>query len=217
MRSIPGEPSPFVATYSIAWHGIPAGTSTLELKRTATDKEYLYTSTDHAHGLFRLVFPHGIRQSSRFRLEGAQVVPLAFESSGAGENATVQFDWKINRVTGTAKGKLLDRPLQPGTQDPLSVQIALMLALQAGQPPTAFWMLDTDEIDRFEYVRHAQTTLDTRLGKLLTVLYTSHRPGSDRTTYLWLAPALDYMPARAEQRIKDTTQLSFEIQAFKRD
>jgi Protein of unknown function (DUF3108) len=209
------QPAPFVATYTVSWHGINAGSSTLELRRATADS-YLYTSTDTAWGVFRLAFPHALRQSSRFRVEAGEVQPLAFEAAGPGNAVLAQFDWRIGRVTGTAKGKLLDLKLQPGTQDPLSVQIAIMLKLQAHAAPNSFWMLNTDEIDRFEYVRHAETTLDTPLGKLRTILYTSHAPGSDRTTYLWLAPALDYMPARAEQRVKGSTQLALAIRGFTR-
>jgi len=209
------DPAPFVATYTIAWHGVAAGSSTLELRETAP-RLYLYTSTDNAFGLFRLAFPHALRQSSRFRIAAGEVEPLAFQTGGAGNDVIAQFDWNIGQVTGLAKGKLLDLKLQPGTQDPLSVQIAIMLKLEARDAPDAFWMLNTDEIDRFQYVRHEATTLDTPLGKLHTILYTSHEAGSSKTTYLWLAPALDYMPARAEQRVKGETQVSLEIQAFKR-
>ena len=208
-------PTPFVATYTIAWHGITAGTSTLELQSTAP-QTYLYTSTDKAYGLFRLAFPHPLRQSSRFRLTAGRIEPLAFQAGGAGNDVMAQFDWQDAHVTGMAKGKLLDLKLQPGTQDPLSVQIAIMLALQAHAAPESFWMLNTYEIDRFEYRRHEEATLDTPLGKLRTILYTSHAPGSSKTTYLWLAPALDYMPARAEQHVKGSTQVALEIQAFKR-
>jgi len=90
-----------------------------------------------------------------------------------------------------------------------------MLKLQAQNVPNSFWMLNTDEIDRFQYVRHEESTLDTPLGKLHTILYTSHQPGSNKTTYLWLAPALHYMPARAEQRVKGSTQVALQIRAFK--
>lgn len=213
----PSQPTPFVATYAIAWHGITAGSSTLELQQTAPQM-YLYTSTDNASGVFRLAFPDALRQSSRFRVTAGGVQPLAFQAAGGpGKNdVTAQFDWKTGQATGTAKGKLLNLKLQPGTQDPLSVQIALMLALQAQQPPGSFWMLNTDEIDHFEYVRHEESALTTPLGKLRAILYTSHQPGSNRTTYLWLAPALDYMPVRAEQHVKGSTQLSLEIRAFKR-
>ncbi len=209
----PSKPVPFVATYTITWHGVAAGSSTLELRKTAPHL-YLYTSTDNAYGFFRLAFPHALRQSSRFRVAAGEVEPLAFQTGGAGNDVIAQFDWDIGQVTGTAKGKLLDLKLQPGTQDPLSVQIAIMLKLQARDAPDAFWMLNTDEIDRFRYVRHEETTLDTPLGKLRTILYTSHKAGSDKTTYMWLAPALDYMPARAEQRVKGSTQVSLDIQAF---
>ncbi|MGB6485661.1 MAG: DUF3108 domain-containing protein [Steroidobacteraceae bacterium] len=209
------RPVPFVATYTITWHGLAAGSSTLELRETAPQL-YLYTSTDNAYGLFRLAFPHALRQSSRFRITAGEVEPLAFQAGGTGNDVIAQFDWNIGQVTGTAKGKLLDLKLQPGTQDPLSVQIAIMLKLEARDAPDAFWMLNTDEIDRFQYVRHEKATLDTPLGELHTILYTSHEAGSDKTTYLWLAPALDYMPARAEQHVKGSTQVSLEIQAFKR-
>ena len=208
------QPAPFVATYSIGWHGITAGSSTLELRETAPQL-YLYTSTDSASGVFRLAFPRPLRQSSRFRITADGVEPLDFQAGGAGNDVMAQFDWKSRRVTGMAKGKLLALKLQPGTQDPLSVQIAIMLALQAQNAPESFWMLNTDEVDRFQYVRHEQTTLDTPLGKLQTILYTSHQPGSSKTTYLWLAPVLHYMPARAEQRVKGKAQVSLEIRAFK--
>ena len=77
------QPVPFVATYAITWHGVPAGSSTLELRQTAPQL-YLYTSTDEAYGVFRLAFPHPLRQSSRLRIAGGEVEPLAFQAAGAG-------------------------------------------------------------------------------------------------------------------------------------
>ena len=209
------KPAPFVATYTVAWHGVTAGTSTLELGETAP-QSYVYTSTDTAWGVFRLVFPHALRQSSRFRIRAGEVEPLSFEAAGPGNPVMAQFDWNDGRVTGMAKGKRLDLKLQPGTQDPLSVQIAIMLELQSGDAPESFWMLNTDEIDRFQYARQGEATLDTPLGRLRTILYTSHAPGSDKTTYLWLAPVLGYMPARAEQRVKGSTRISLAIRTFTR-
>lgn len=208
------QPVPFVATYRISWHGVTAGTSTLQLRETAPQL-YLYTSTDKAYGVFRLAFPHPLRQSSRFRVDAGEVRPLTFQTGGAGNEVMAQFDWKAGQVTGMAKGKLLDLKLKAGTQDPLSVQVAIMLKLLAHDAPDSFWMLNTDEIDRFQYVRHEESTLDTPVGKLRTILYTSHQPGSDKMTYLWLAPALHYMPARAEQHVKGSTQVSLEIRAFR--
>ena len=208
-------PPAFVATYSIAWHGITAGTSRLTLSETSPG-QYRYHSSDHASGLFRLFFHRALQQESRFTLVNGEVRPLSFRAEGHGPTEQVTFDWTRGRVTGTAKGKPLDLKLQPGTQDPGSVQIALMMALLAGRPPSSFWMLNTDVIDRFEFVRRGEATLDTPLGRLHTLLYTSHHAGARRTTYMWLAPSLDYLPARLEQHRGDSTLFSLNILSFRK-
>ena len=211
----PVSPATFVATYSIAWHGITAGTSTLTLTRTSPGN-YRYTSSDHATGLFRLFFHQAIRQESRFTISDGEVRPLSFEAEGHGPAERVTFDWTRGRLTGTAKGKPLDLKLEPGTQDPGSVQIALMLAFLAGKPPSSFWMLNTDVINQFQFMRQGKAMLHTPLGRLHTLIYTSHHDKARRTTYMWLAPSLDYLPARLEQRRGDGTLYSLTIRSFKR-
>ena len=210
------KPPTFVATYSVAWHGITAGESTLTLAETAPG-EYRYSSVDHAHGLFALFLPHAITQESRFRLVDGQIQPLSFRSQGGGPAEDVRFDWTSGRVSGTAKKKHIDLKLEPGTQDPGSVQIALMMAFLAGKPPPSFWMLNTDVINQFEFVRRGEATLDTPLGKLQTVLYTSHHAKARRTTYMWLAPSLDYLPARLEQRRGNDVLFSLNILSYRKE
>ncbi len=209
------QPPTFVATYSIAWHGITAGGATLTLVRTGPDV-YRYRSVDRADGLFRLFVGKGITQESRFRLVGGEIQPLSFRSWGGGPPQNVRFDWTSGRVIGTAKHKRIDLKLEPGTQDPGSVQIALMLAFLQGHPPASFWMLNTDVINRFQFVRRGTATLATPLGPLATVLYTSHHAKARRTTYMWLAPALDYMPARLQQRRAGSTLFALNIVSYKR-
>ena len=208
-------PPTFVATYSIAWHGITAGTSRLTLSQTSPG-QYRYRSSDHASGLFRLFFHRALQQESRFTLSNGEVRPLSFRAEGNGPTEQVTFDWARGRVIGTAKGKPLDLKLPPGTQDPGSVQIALMMALLAGRPPSRFWMLNTDVINQFEFAQRGAATLDTRLGRLHTLLYTSHHAGARRTTYMWLAPSLDYLPVRLEQHRGDSTLFSLNILAFRK-
>ncbi len=209
------QPPTFVATYSVAWHGITAGRSTLTLAQTGAE-EYRYSSVDRAGGLFHLFLPHDITQESRFRLVNGEVQPLSFRSQGGGPPEDVHFDWTSGRVTGTAKHKRIDLKLEPGTQDPGSVQIALMLGFLAGKPLANFWMLNTDVINQFEFVRRGEATLHTPLGALHTLLYTSHHQGARRTTYMWLAPSLDYLPARLEQHRGDEVLFALNILAFKK-
>ncbi len=213
--SPPATPPTFVAKYSVAWHGITAGTSTLTLAETSPG-QYRYTSEDHASGLFKLFIRRAIQQESRFRVTNGEVQPLSFRAEGNGPTEEVTFNWTSGRVTGTAKGKPLDLKLEPGTQDPGSVQIALMLAFLEGHPPSSFWMLNTDVINQFEFEPKGKATLDTPLGPVQTRLYTSHHAGARRTTYMWLAPSLDYLPARLEQRRGNDVLFALNILAYRK-
>ena len=212
-------PKPFIATYTIEWRGFRAGSSTLELKQTSSN-DFVYSSRNDARGIFKLVFPNPITQESRFAIENGQVVPSRYQandgSSDASKEVSLRFDWTARRVRGAAEAKSVDLALQPGTQDDLSVQIALMLGLKSGHVPGSFWLINKDEVQEYQYSRDGQETLDTPVGKLEAVIYRSHHEGSSRTTRLWLAPSLDYMPLRAEQTRHGKIEFAMSIRSFKK-
>lgn len=192
----------FSATYNIEWRGVGAGTSTLELIRVG-GSDYVYRSRNVARGLFRFAFPDAITQTSQFSLIDGAVVPSSYRaddgSSKTDRDISIQFDWKNGKGSGTSENKPVDVELKPGTQDTLSVQIALMLELSAGHSPERFWLLDKREMKEYHYTREGTVALTTPLGKIDTVVYRSERTGSTRVTRLWLAPSLGFLPVRAEQ------------------
>lgn len=193
---------PFSATYTLEWRGMGAGTSTLELA-DAGDATYVFRSTNLARGFFRLAFPDAITQTSRFSVVAGVITPLSYRSddgsSKTDRDISLQFDWNSGKATGMAEDKPVDVMLKPGTQDSLSVQIALMTELAANHAPESFWLLDKRELKEYRYTREGTAVLTTPLGKLDTVIYRSERSGSTRVTRFWLAPSLGFLPARAEQ------------------
>jgi len=198
----PEVPAPFVAKFAIEWKGITAGYTQLELTRSSFNT-YTYKSRNAARGIFRLAFPDAISQISEFSIVGGAVRPQRYHADDgardSGKSVDLTFDWQTARVTGIAEKQPVDIALEPGTQDSLSVQIALMRELAAGRTPLSFWLIDNDQIKEYRYVREGDVTLDTPLGKLDAVIYRSEHTGSDRVTRLWLAPALGYLPVRAER------------------
>ncbi|MGH8260438.1 MAG: DUF3108 domain-containing protein, partial [Steroidobacteraceae bacterium] len=104
-----------------------------------------------------------------------------------------------------------DQPLEAGTQDPLSVQIALMRQLAAGKEPTHFLLFDKTETADYRYTREDKVQLDTALGRLETVVYRSDRPDSDRVMRFWLAPSLDWLPVQAERKRRGRTEFELRI------
>lgn len=212
-------PQPFKATFAVEWHGMGAGTSILELTRQG-ENAYTYSSRNTARGFFRLAIPDTITQTSHFTLENGQVIPEIYVgddgSSDTDRDVSLKFDWTAKRVTGTAEDKPVDQPLEPGVQDSLSVQIALMCELAHGRSPASFQLIDKDEVKEYQYTREGEAKLDTSIGKLDTVIYRSQRKGSSRYTRLWIAPSLGYLPVRAEQAKKDKRELQLMIRALAR-
>ena len=206
-------PAAFSATYAVAWHGITAGESLLQL--TGADGTWRYTSHIQAHGIFRLVFPDALVQSSTFALQDGHVAPLTYSESGQksdhSDGLDLTFDRGTGRVRGTAGTRRVDQPLIAGVQDPLSVQVELMRQLTAGEQPQRFVLFDRDESKEYRYTREGNVPLDTALGQIDAVIYRSDRPDSDRVTRLWLAPDLGYLPVRAERSRGGSVDLSLRI------
>ncbi len=215
----PSGPVPFTGVYALEWHGITAGRSIVSLEQTGSDA-YEYRSVNRARGLFHLAFPDPISEKTVFALVDGHVQPLSYsEDNGRGradQNVTLQFDWNAKRVRGTQDGKPVDQPLEPGTQDPLSVQIELMRELAAGENPTNFLLFDKDEAKQYRYTRERAESLDTPLGRIDTVVYRSDRPGSDRVMRLWLAPSLGYLPVQAERRRNGNLEFSLHIRELRK-
>jgi Protein of unknown function (DUF3108) len=212
-------PRPFKATFDVEWHGFSAGTSTLELIHNGGN-HYTYSSRNRARGLFRLAIPDTITQISNFTIENGKVIPATYVgddgSSDTDRDVSLKFDWIEHRVTGIAEDRPVDQPLEPGVQDSLTVQIALMCELAQGRSPASFQLIDKDEVKEYQYTREGDATLTTSIGKLDTVIYRSQRTGSSRYTRLWIVPSLGYLPVRAEQAKRDKRELQLQIRSLER-
>jgi hypothetical protein len=210
---------PFSTSYAVMWKGMKVGTSSLRLTEDAAGR-YTYVSHNQARGIFRLAFPGDILQQSQFQLVGGLVRPLQFRgddgTSDTARDVSLDFDWDANRARGTAEQRPVDLALRPGLQDPMSVQIALMLELAAARTPEVFWMLDKDEIKEYVYAREGNARLDTPVGALDTVVYASHRPNSDRITRIWYAQSLGWVPVRAERTRAGKLEWSMLLQKVQR-
>jgi hypothetical protein len=207
---------PFKASYTAEWKGMTAGSSTLELRHAGPDT-YSYSSVNKARGMFRLAFPDALTQTSTFRLQDSNVQPLTFRGADDKQRPIdLAFDWGRSRVVGTAKGHQVDLELPPGTQDPMSLQIASLRALAAGDVSPTVWMIDCDKLKEYELSREGTARIETALGELDTVIYTSRRAGSDRMTRTWVAPALGYLPVRAERIRGKKTEFTLAIDSLDR-
>lgn len=208
----PSDLEPFRATYTADWKGISAANSTLELERTGPDT-YRYSSVNTPRGVFRMALPDSLTQVSTFRVIDGRVVPQSYRGSDEKERPIdLTFDWERNRVTGQAKGKTVDIEVPTDAQDPMSLQIAALRSLASGNLQSRVALVDSDgKLKEYELRQEGTVQLETGLGRLDTIIYTSRRAGSDRLTRTWVAPALGYLPVQAERTRKNKVEFTLRI------
>ena len=166
----PIDLKPFRATYTAEWKGITAAGSILELRRAGPDT-YAYSSTSAARGLFRMAFSETLTETSTFRVTDGRIVPLTFRGTRAKELQSLDFDgrrcvsgvaratrwiWRYRRVHGI-----------------ISLQIESCAVWQPAHARKV-WLVDRQA----QGIRTAPGTnarVDTALGQLDTVVYTSAR------------------------------------------
>jgi hypothetical protein len=195
----PIDLKPFRATYIAEWKGVTAASSTVELKNVDSNI-YTYSSVNSARGIFRMAFPDALSQTSTFRITDGQVVPMMFQGSDEKERPiNLTFDWQKKRVTGVAKEKQVDLELPDGAQDAMSLQIASLRNLQSGNLKGTVWMIDATKLKEYEVVLEGEARIETALGELDTIIYTSKRHNSESFTRTWVAPKLGYLPVKAQR------------------
>lgn len=209
---------PFHARYGIVWRGFNAGTTELELKRDGD--QYVYISRANARGMFRAFFSEEITQTSWFTLNENGVRPVRYRADDGSEDTerdiTLEFDWRANRVRGTAEDKPVDVALEPSAQDAMSIQIALMRDLLAGAQPSKYRLFDKDKIKEYTYTLEGEARVKTALGELDTVIYRAQRSGSKRVTRMWYAPSLGFVGVRGEQLRDGKREWLMEIRSLDR-
>lgn len=185
----------------------------LELKTVAPGR-YQYVNTNTPRGIFRLALPDSITQASTFELVDGHVRPLSFEGMDEKERPTrLTFEWPAGRVSGIAKGRSVDIQVPQAAQDPMSLQIASLRGLAAHDLSDSIWLVDSDELKEFLLTQEGPAKIDTRLGTLDTVVYSSKGRTGDRITRTWVAPALGYLPVKAERVRGEKVEFSLKIES----
>jgi Protein of unknown function (DUF3108) len=209
----PVDLKPFRATYGATWKGLSAASATLELRNAGPDT-YIYESVNKPRGMFRMALPDSLLQSSTFKLIDGRIIPQSFRGSDEKERPVeLKFDWVHKRVTGVAKGQDVDLELHEGALDPMALQISSLRALAAGNVEGTISVVDSDKIKEYQVRREGNAQLETALGTLDTIVFTSQRSGSDRLTRTWVAPALGYLPVKAERLRKNKVEFTLQIES----
>jgi hypothetical protein len=131
-------------------------------------------------------------------------------------NLNTLFEWPKKRAvtTGNKTGVV---PLQDGEFDNLNYQLALRCDLIAGKTTFMYPVVDRDEVDHLEFKIMGEEVLETKLGKLNTVVLKRVRNNNNRITTLWFAKDRDYVMVKLlQEELKDTEAYLLYIDSLKK-
>jgi hypothetical protein len=205
----------YTATYRVIYKGKEAGTAELGVRALGDENVYEFSSRVMAKGMLKLARPNPAVERSRFQVDANGLRPLQFwyeDGSRSGEdNFEIEFDWARRVATVSNADARRELALPEAALDRGSLQVALMRDLAATGTVQRFKLADEDGVVEYEYTDNGTATMPTGSGLVATRVLTQQRVGSSRTTSLWVAPELRFLPVRIEQRRDGEVQTAFEL------
>jgi hypothetical protein len=212
---VPAVPT-YTATYSAEYKGKTLGTSQFKVTHDTAQNSYEFMSTTTAKGILgKLAAPNPTVERSVFTVVGGKIRPSEYWYKDGTRKADgdkhIQFDWDRHVAVVSDKDGRREVSLDDVSLDAGSLHVALMQDLIVGGKPGQYRIADSEQAKTYGFDDNGEAQIDTGLGKLATHCYIQHREGSSRKTYLWVAPQLDYLPARIETRKDDEVQTALTL------
>jgi hypothetical protein len=200
--------------YRVDYKGKDAGTAELAV-RQLPDGVYEFKSTVMAKGILKLARPKPAIERSLFRVDANGVRPLEFwyeDGSRSGEdNVHVVFDWDRGVATISGAEKRQEMAVPAGALDRGSLQVARMRDLAAGGTLHSYTIADDDSVAQYDYTENGLETITTGIGPKSARIFTQQRAGSSRTTWVWMAPDMRFLPVRIEQQRDGEVQTALNL------
>jgi len=197
-----GQLTPHTAQYKVKI-SILSGRLNTELR--ATEEGYVATHRIKPTGVSRMLASGTIKVTSEFTTAPDGVRPVSFheiDTIGDDPETDIRFDWSTNIASGTVGADPVRLQLDGISHDNVSIQYELMHDLINGEPSQTYVLFDVDKM-RVANVRNIGTrSIKTNAGSYEAVGIQHQKEGSSRTTTLWCAPELDYLPVIIEQHRK---------------
>jgi len=190
------SPTDVQSTYRIFKNGILIGQVNEHFTRDGTG--YRIVSETRSDGALNWFVHDKLTITSEGRVTAGGLQPLKYESvreSDKSRTLRATFNWDKNVMISEHDGKSETVPLQPGTQDRLSVMYQYMLSMPYS-PEVRQWMSNGRNVEQYLYRKQADAALKTLAGDFDTVHYSRDaKPGEDKAD-LWLAKDRYFLPVR---------------------
>lgn len=194
-------PPPFKAHYQLYSSGLPVGQGTRQLSYLENG-QLKFESNSHTTGMLALFRDDKIFEQSIFSLKNDHVLPLVYvydrKSSKKPKYLKVNFDWTNQIADSTDKQDSWHVSITEGTLDKLVYQLVVMQDLMQGKRALSYQFVDEDEVKTYIPEFLGKERIETGMGMMDTLKYQRVSSNQKRSTTLWCAPELHYLPVRVD-------------------
>ncbi|MDJ0918930.1 MAG: DUF3108 domain-containing protein [Woeseiaceae bacterium] len=190
----------------------------LNTRLVASDSGYAANHVIRPTGLSKLAASGKIDETSEFGISNDRVVPVDYRSvdelTRDKTSADVVFDWENERLDGSINGQPADFDIEDGMLDRVSIQYQLMRDLKRGELREQYLLFDIDEVKVLNVSNAGEREVKTPAGRFNVVGIRHQAEGSSRTTTLWCAEELDFLPVIIEQHRKGKLRLRAKLENY---
>ncbi len=193
----------FTAHYSVSKGPLKFGKTIRKLSRI-DETYFLFQSTTIPKGIATMFTEGEVTEQSKWTVHEEIIRPIEYSykntASKKKRNVKLLFDWENKTVTNIINGDPWTMKLIPGTQDKLVYQLSIMLDLAKQQKDLEYLVADGGSLKTYSIKIGNEEQIEIPLGVFNTIKIT--RTGNNRTTILWCARELNYLPIKIK-RVKE--------------
>ncbi len=200
-NALPDPLSTFRAEYRVTNGSIRLGTTAISLQ--PDNGGWHYRSVTEATGLASLFVSGQAIESTRLEPHDGRLRPTVYDHTDPDEedNVRVEFDWGARTATARDADGTRTLDLEAETLDGFSATLAMIQAVARGEGDIRIATIDDDgEHETLVFRQAGRESISAPFGTFDTVRVDRVRKGKKRETITWLAPELDWVAVRIEQR-----------------
>jgi len=202
-------PGSFSASYALHYDDLRIGVMERRFTHNEENGSGTFESNGKLTGLAALFRKDKITESSHWEINNdGQLRPVEYryERTGGEKEKSVyhHFDWRNNKVISKTQDEKKELTVAPGLLDKLLYQLAMM-ETENPEVGLEYDLIDGTTLKKYQFDFKGEEELSTPMGKIKTLKFQRSRPNENpdntknkRSTILWCAPSLHYLPIRVD-------------------
>ena len=191
--------TPYTAVYDAKGSGFSASNH-MTLSATDSSGRMEMRSVSKARGFARLIKHDPIVEYTQFEEIDGKIRPIEyhylFNNSGSKRNAWIIFDREKLVAKSLYKTVTVELDIRSDHVDRMLETLVFRTDLMSGKITEKYSYVERNSLRQAVYENLGSEIVSTKAGNFDTIKYRRQRVGSSRSSIIWFAPELEYVPVQ---------------------